>query len=156
MVDDVNDELRKEVWGYLKDGALIFLATTEGDQPRVRPMRLMRVGDRLFVVSRSFKSKVKQIGKNPKVELCFMVPDIGRNNIRVECVAKIIDDKEVRAIVYNHYGERLKRWYKSPEDPVMALVEFIPTRFEYLKPPPVINAVIIKNTQPPSPSGQNQ
>ena len=152
-MSDEEVELRKEVWGYLKDGALIFLATTEGDQPRVRPMRLARVGDRLFVTSRSFKSKVEHIRKNPKVEFCLMVPDIGRNNIRVECLSEIIEDKEVRAMVYNYYGERLKRWYKSPEDPIMALIEFIPTRFEYLKPPPVINAVIIKDTQPPSPSG---
>jgi general stress protein 26 len=115
------DELRKVVWENLKDCQVVFLATVDGDQPRVRPVTLMRKDNSLFTVSMLKNAKVDQIRKNPKAEFAFSIPDIGFNAIRVECTAEVIDDEKIRAEIYN-----------SPEH---ALIKLAPTKFTVLIPP---------------------
>jgi uncharacterized pyridoxamine 5'-phosphate oxidase family protein len=115
------DELRKVVWENLKDCQVVFLATVDGDQPRVRPVTLMRKDNSLFTVSMLKNAKVDQIRKNPKAEFAFSIPDIGFNAIRVECTAEVIDDEKIRVEIYN-----------SPEH---ALIKLAPTKFTVLIPP---------------------
>ena len=115
------DELRKIVWENLKDCQVVFLATVDGDQPRVRPVTLMRKDNNLFTVSMLKNAKVDQIRKNPKAEFAFSIPDIGFNAIRVECTAEVIDDEKIRVEIYN-----------SPEH---ALIKLAPTKFTVLIPP---------------------
>ena len=115
------DELKKVTWGCLKDCQVVFLATVDGDRPRVRPVTLLRKGDDLFTVSRLRSSKVKQIMKNPRVEFAFSVSNAGFNSIRVECMAEVVNDKKVKAEVYD-----------SPEHD---LIRLVPTRFIVIIPP---------------------
>ena len=122
------EETRKLVWENLKDCQIIYLATVDGDRPRVRPVTLMRKGDDLFTVSMLKNAKVDQIRKNGKVEFAFCLPDMGFNAIRVECIAEVVEDDKVRAEVYN-----------SPEH---ALIRLTPTKFTVLMPPAFENVTI--------------
>ena len=106
----------------------MFLATCDGDQPRVRPVTLMRKGNNLFTVSELKSTKVDQIKKNSKVEFSFIVPRMGFNAIRVECMAEVVEDEKVRAEVYN-----------SPEH---ALIRLTPTKFTLLLLPEFKDATI--------------
>jgi uncharacterized pyridoxamine 5'-phosphate oxidase family protein len=115
------EELRKITWNSLQDCQVVFLATLDGDQPRVRPVTLMRKGNDLFTVTAFKSQKLKQIAKNRRVEFSFMIPDIGFNSIRVECLAEIVEDKKIRAETYN-----------SPEH---ALIKLAPTKFIVIVPP---------------------
>jgi len=45
------DDLKEEVWGYFKDRQFIFLATSEEDQPRVRPVTLFYLDGRFWVLT---------------------------------------------------------------------------------------------------------
>ena len=61
----------KEVCQFLKDAGVYYLATVEGDQPRVRPFGTIEIfEDKLYIQTGKSKDVSKQIQKNPKVEIC--------------------------------------------------------------------------------------
>jgi len=56
----------------VSDIKIIYFATTEGDQPRVRPMnQLVDINGQLALCTSSTKSLFKQVASNPNVELCM-------------------------------------------------------------------------------------
>ena len=60
-----------EVLKFLKENPTYFLATAEGDQPRVRPFGTVDIFDgRLTIQTGRKKDVARQIFQNPKVELC--------------------------------------------------------------------------------------
>lgn len=61
----------REVQAFLKECEVYFLATLDGDQPRVRPFGTAEVIDNHLYIETSKKKEVfKQIEKNSKVEIC--------------------------------------------------------------------------------------
>ena len=60
-----------EVYEFLKKFGTYYLATVEGDQPRVRPFGTIDLfEDKLYIQTGKVKEVSKQIQANPKVELC--------------------------------------------------------------------------------------
>lgn len=61
----------KDVQNFLKDCGVYYLATVEGDQPRVRPFGTAEIfEDHLYIETGKKKDVFKQIEKNNKVEIC--------------------------------------------------------------------------------------
>jgi uncharacterized pyridoxamine 5'-phosphate oxidase family protein len=61
----------QEVYEFLKKCNTYYLATAEGDQPRVRPFGTAHIFEgKLYIQTGRVKNVAKQIAKNPKVELC--------------------------------------------------------------------------------------
>ena len=61
----------KRVEQFLKDAETYYLATADGDQPRVRPFGTAHVfEDKLYIQTGKVKDISKQIHANPKVEIC--------------------------------------------------------------------------------------
>ena len=61
----------QEVYDFLKKCGTYYLATVEGDQPRVRPFGTIDIFEnKLYIQTGKVKEVSKQIQKNPKVELC--------------------------------------------------------------------------------------
>ena len=60
-----------EVYEFLKKCGTYFLATMDGDQPRVRPFGTAHIFEgRLYIQTGKVKDVSKQIAANPKVEIC--------------------------------------------------------------------------------------
>jgi uncharacterized pyridoxamine 5'-phosphate oxidase family protein len=56
---------------FLKEAGTYYLATMDGDQPRVRPFGTIHVfEDKLYIQTGKVKEVSKQIHANPKVEIC--------------------------------------------------------------------------------------
>lgn len=56
---------------FLKKAGTYYLATVEGDQPRVRPFGTAHVfEDRLYIQTGKAKNVSKQLRENPKAEIC--------------------------------------------------------------------------------------
>jgi len=133
-LSDTNDELIQEVWKNFSDEPHIFLATIEGDQPRVRPVTLVHLRNKLFVTTGSNDAKVKQIKQNLKTEFCLLLEkDERKGTIRTECEATIIEDKDVKADIYNNISFA-KEFWKSPEAHNFTVIGLQPIAFEYMKP----------------------
>lgn len=56
---------------FLKDAGVYYLATVEGDQPRVRPFGTAHIFEgKLYIQSGKVKPVAKQLAANPKAEIC--------------------------------------------------------------------------------------
>ena len=61
----------QEVYEFLKKCGTYYLATVEGDQPRVRPFGTIDFYDgRLYIQTGKIKEVSKQLQANPKAEIC--------------------------------------------------------------------------------------
>jgi len=83
-----------EVCDFLKKCGHYFIATVDGDQPRVRPFGTALIfEDRLYIQTGRVKDVSKQISKNPKIEICgFLNTD--HKWVRIEAVA-VEDDRSI-------------------------------------------------------------
>ena len=63
----------EKVFQFLKDAEIYYLATVEGDQPRVRPFGTVHIFEgKLYIQTGKVKDVSKQIMENGKVEICAM------------------------------------------------------------------------------------
>ena len=61
----------KEAQEFLKSAGVYYLATIDGDKPRVRPFGTCEIFEnKLYIQTGKSKDVYKQIEKNPNVELC--------------------------------------------------------------------------------------
>lgn len=89
----------EEVVKFLKEAGTYYLATVEGDQPRVRPFGTAHIFEgKLYIQTGKVKAVSKQIQANPKVEICaFMAGKWLRlsgelvRDERVEAKASLLD-----------------------------------------------------------------
>lgn len=124
----------EEVWSRFKDFQHVFLATTEDDQPRVRPVTLIYFDKRFWITTGTNNAKVKQILRNPKVELCLLLKEGDRDfYVRVAGLAKIVEDEETKAKIARHCDFFSEHW-ESVDDPNYTLLEIHPDEIEYLRP----------------------
>jgi uncharacterized pyridoxamine 5'-phosphate oxidase family protein len=64
----------QEVCDFLKKAGTYFIATTDGDQPRVRPFGSAALFDgKLHIQSQKGKDFARQVKANPKIEICAFV-----------------------------------------------------------------------------------
>ncbi len=83
----------KRVYEFLKEAGTYYLATEDGDQPRVRPFGTVHLFEgKLYIQTGKGKSVAKQIAENPKAELCAMKGD---EWIRVACT--LVPDERTQA-----------------------------------------------------------
>lgn len=78
---------------FLKEAGTYFLATIDGDQPRVRPFGTAHIyEDKLYIQMGKSKSVSAQLQINPKVELSAF-----KNGVWVRVEGKLIEDDRVEA-----------------------------------------------------------
>lgn len=88
----------EKVSEYLKDAGVFFLATEDGDQPKVRPLGLQILHDgKIYFGIGDFKEVYKQIQANPKVEIGATK---GQDLLRYYGVAKFDNNPEVMEKVW--------------------------------------------------------
>ena len=103
----------KEAYDFLKECGTFYLATVDGDKPRVRPFGAINIfEDKLYFQTGKVKNVSKQMQINPNIEIC------GFTNgkwIRIEC--KAIRDERIeakRSMLEANPG--LKSMYKEDDD----------------------------------------
>ena len=63
----------EEIYAFLKKCGVYYLATVEGDQPRVRPFGTIDLFEgKLYIQTGKVKDVAKQMKANPKVEISGM------------------------------------------------------------------------------------
>lgn len=102
-----------QVCRFLKDAGTYYLATVDGDQPRVRPFGTVNIfEDKLYIQTGKGKAVANQIAKNPKVEICAMK---GAEWLRVDATLVEDDRVEAQESMLNSYPN-LRTMYKSGPD----------------------------------------
>jgi len=87
-----------EVYDYLKRCGTFFLATTEGDQPRVRAFGAVNIyEDKLYLITQKFKLISKQLGENPKIEICAVDGEVHSGGTWIRVEATLVNDDRLEA-----------------------------------------------------------
>ena len=85
----------KEVCNFLKQCGKYFIATVEGDQPRVRPFGTAAIYEnRLYIQTGKRKNVAKQMMENPKIEICAYDEAAG---VWLRIEASVVPDERVEA-----------------------------------------------------------
>ena len=110
------DELLK----FLEKNPVLYLATDDDGQPRVRPFGFHMIFDSKFYMVTALPKKVcKQMEKNPKIEFCTMAPDTKFIRVNGEVVFDN-DNMEAKKKVFEVMPDLLKM-YKSADNPIMSV-----------------------------------
>ena len=106
---------------FANENAACYLATTEGDQPRVRAMGMWYADETGFYFqTQSVKALYKQIQKNDKVEVYFCTPDFSKV-MRVSGRVKTIEDMELRRKCMEDRPFIKDMGITDPKDPMLAV-----------------------------------
>jgi uncharacterized pyridoxamine 5'-phosphate oxidase family protein len=128
----------QEVHEFLKKCGTYYLATVEGDQPRVRPFGTVHIFDgKLYIQTGKRKSVSKQMMKNPKIEICAMN---GGQWIRIQAIAVEDNRVEAKQSMLDAYPN-LKSMYSATDDntQVLYLKDAVATINSFGGEPKVIN-----------------
>ena len=88
-----NPENALKAQQFLKKAGTYYLATVEGDQPRVRPFGTAEIFEgKLYIQTGKAKNVYKQLIANPKAEICAFVDG---EWIRIAC--ELIPDERIEA-----------------------------------------------------------
>ena len=83
----------QEVLDFLKNAKTYFLATVEGDQPRVRPFGTANIFDgKLYIQTGKVKPCSQQMAANPKIEICAMY-----EGSWIRITATVVSDDRIEA-----------------------------------------------------------
>lgn len=103
----------KEVYDFLKNCGVFYLATVDGDKPRVRPFGALNIFEnKLYLQTGKVKNVSKQIQENPNVEICGFC---NGKWIRIE--GKLVRDDRLEAKVSMlDNNPELKNMYSAEDD----------------------------------------
>jgi general stress protein 26 len=108
-----------------------FLATIDGDQPRVRPVSPVKTdGFTVYVANLRFYHKTAEIAAQPKVELCYM--DSGHNQVRLTGVAEVVADRAVLQEIWDT-NPLLRQYLGSIDNPNLIVYRIRPTQVRYMQ-----------------------
>ena len=103
----------QEVYEFLKACGTYYLATVEGDQPRVRPFGTIDIfEDKLYIQTGKVKDVSKEMQANPKVEICAFD---GQKWIRVAGEVVRDDRAEPKKHMLDSYPN-LQALYRADDD----------------------------------------
>lgn len=110
----------QEVQAYLKECGAFFIATTDGDQPRVRPFGVSEIiNGRFYIMTGKVKDVYKQMSKNGKFEICALKPS-GSEWMRLSGTLVNDETLSVKEEFLNR-NENLKSMYKADNDNMAVL-----------------------------------
>ena len=102
----------EKVCAFLKEAGAYYLATVDGDQPRVRPFGTIHIYEgKLYIQTGRGKDVAKQLAANPKAEICAF-----KDGVWLRVAGELVDDNRVepKKSMLEAYPE-LRAMY-DPED----------------------------------------
>ena len=98
---------------FLKEAGTYYLATVDGDQPRVRPFGTVNNFEgKLYIQTGKVKDVSKQLHKNPKAEICAFKDGAW---LRVACTLVPDERLEAKKSMLDAYPS-LQGMYKADDD----------------------------------------
>lgn len=108
-----------------------FLATLDGDQPRVRPVSPVRTdGFTVYVANLRSYHKTLEIEANPSVELCYL--DAEHDQVRITGRAEVVGERALLQEIWD--GNPLLRHYLGTIDnPELIVYRIRPARVRFMR-----------------------
>ena len=108
-----------------------YLATIDGDQPRVRPVSPVRTdGFIVYVANLKMYHKTVEIAANPKVELCYL--DDKHDQVRIAGVAEVVSDRNVLQEIWDA-NPLLRQYLGSLDNPMLIVYRIAPHQVRFMR-----------------------
>jgi general stress protein 26 len=108
-----------------------FLATVDGDQPRLRPVSPVRT-DGFTVCVANLKSyhKTKEIDANPRVELAYLSGD--HDQVRISGRAEVVRDAALLQEIWSA-NPLLRHYLGSLDNPELVIYRIVPEQVRFMR-----------------------
>lgn len=108
-----------------------YLATLDGDQPRVRPISPVRTdGFTVYVANLRSYHKTLEIDVNPKVELCYL--DDEHDQVRLTGRAEVVKDRALIQEIWDA-NPLLRHYLGTPDNPELIVYRIVPERVRFMR-----------------------
>ena len=108
-----------------------YLATMDGDQPRLRPVSPVRTdGFTVYVANLRAYHKTIEIEANPRCELGYL--DDHHNQVRITGVAEVVTDRALLKEVWDA-NPLLRQYLGRIDNPEFILYRIRPNRVRYMQ-----------------------
>ena len=112
------EELKDRARRTMEESPYPMLATADGDQPRVRPVRPVKTeGFIVYVANQRRFAKTVEIERNPRVELCYL--SAARDQVRITGLAELVLDES--------------EWLGEFDNPEFILYRIRPARVRWMR-----------------------
>jgi general stress protein 26 len=107
------------------------LATSDGDQPRVRPVSPVRTERfTVFVANLRMYRKTAEIAANPKVELCYLSDT--HDQVRITGVAEVVADRVLFQEIWDA-NPLMRQYLGSIDNPALVVYRIRPVRVLFMR-----------------------
>jgi general stress protein 26 len=108
-----------------------YLATMDGDQPRLRPVSPVKTdGFTVYVANLRMYHKTVEIAANPKVELCYL--DDHHDQVRITGIADVVTERPLLQEIWDS-NPLLRQYLGTIENPALIVYRIRPKRIRYMK-----------------------
>lgn len=108
-----------------------YLASMDGDQPRLRPVSPVRTdGFVVYVANLKMYHKTVEIAANPKVELCYL--DDKHDQVRITGVAEVVSDRNVLQEIWDA-NPLLRQYLGSLDNPMLIVYRIVPHKVLFMR-----------------------
>jgi uncharacterized pyridoxamine 5'-phosphate oxidase family protein len=108
-----------------------YLATMDGDQPRLRPVSPVKTdGFTVYVANLRNYNKTEEISANPKVELCYL--DDHHDQVRITGRAEVVADRIVRQEIWDA-NPLLRQYLGDLDNPQLIVYCIRPTCVRFMR-----------------------
>ena len=130
-------EALERVYQFLKDAGVFYLATVDGDQPRVRPFGALNVFEgKLYTQTGHIKPVSKQLEANPKAEICAF-----KDGVWLRIQTKLVEDTRREAkVAMLDANPSLRRMYSEDDGntEVLCFTESVATFSSFTSAPETV------------------
>lgn len=124
-------EVLERAHKVVKEDKFPYLATIDGDQPRLRPVSPVRTdGFTVYVANLRMYHKTGEIAVNPKVELCYL--DEGHNQVRLTGVAEVLSDRALLQEIWDS-NPLMRKYLGSIDNPALIVYRITPNQVRYMQ-----------------------
>jgi general stress protein 26 len=115
----------------MRDARFPFLATADGDRPRVRPVSPVRTdGFTVYVANLRAYHKTAEIEANNRVELCYL--DGRHDQVRISGLAEVVADRALLRQIWEE-SPLLRGYLGTPDNPELIVYRIIPERVRFMR-----------------------
>ncbi|MEX2174386.1 MAG: pyridoxamine 5'-phosphate oxidase family protein [Pirellulaceae bacterium] len=124
-------QVRELALGVIAADRFPHLATSDGDQPRLRPVSPVKTdGFTIYVANLRLYHKTAEIAANPRVELCYL--DEGHNQVRLTGLAEVASERPLLEEIWAA-NPLLRQYLGTLDNPQLIVYRIRPVRVRYMQ-----------------------
>lgn len=125
------DDLIAQALTVIQSDRLPYLATVEGDQPRLRPIAPVKTEEfTVYIANLRAYGKTSEIEANPRVELCYL--DGHHDQVRITGTAEVVTDAKLKQEIWDS-SPHIHKYMAEVNNPDFILYRVVPTRVRFMK-----------------------